>query len=211
MEYFKKIKKKLVVITISVITLFVPVMGQDFLKIVDAFQQSYIHEASGEIQESMEVLKSVYNEDSYEINLRLGWLAYLSGLFSESIAFYNKAISLMPYSIEARFGIVYPASALGNWNMVIKQYEKILEINPNNSIATHRLGLIYYGREDYNTAYKYFEKVVNLYPFDYDALIMFAWTNYKLNKSREATILFQKALMHTPGGSSALEGLELLK
>jgi tetratricopeptide (TPR) repeat protein len=184
---------------------------QNFSETISAFQKSYIHEASGELGESMEVLRKVYNEKSYEINLRLGWLAYLSGIFTESIAFYNKAITLMPYSIEARFGIVYPASALGNWNMVITQYEKILEINPNNSIAMHRLGLIYYGREEYDEAYRYFEKVVNLYPFDYDALIMFGWANFKLNKSREAKILFQKALMHTPGGASALEGLDLLK
>lgn len=185
--------------------------GQEITEIVHAFQQSYIHEGSGEFQEAMQVLKNVYDERSYEINLRLGWLAYLSGLFSESIAFYNKSINLMPYSIEARFGIVYPESALGNWNRVINQYEKILEISPNNTVASHRLGLIYYGREEYSIAYKYFEKVVNLFPFDYDGLIMFAWTNYNLKKYREAKVLFQKALMHTPGGSSALEGLDLLK
>ena len=209
MEYFKKMN--LVALAALMILSIEFTQGQDMSKTISAFQQSYISEASGDFQEAMDVLKEVYNEKSYETNLRLGWLAYLSGLFSESIAFYNKSISLMPYSIEARFGLVYPASALGNWNMVINQYEKILEINPNNTIANHRLGLIYYGREDYETAYSYFEKVVNLYPFDYDALIMFAWTNYRLNKLREAKILFQKALMHTPGGSSALEGLELLK
>jgi tetratricopeptide (TPR) repeat protein len=208
MEFFKKVVVLFTVILL--ITSLQKTSGQELSEVISAFQQSYIHEASGDFQESMEVLRKVYDEKSYEINLRLGWLAYLSGLFSESIAFYNKAISLMPYSIEARFGIVYPASALGNWNMVINHYNKILEINPNNSVATHRLGLIYYGREDYEEAYRYFEKVVNLYPFDYDALIMFAWTNYKLNKTREAKILFQKALMHTPGGASALEGLELL-
>ena len=209
MEYFKK----LILLTVSVLFVFSfhDAQSQDVSEIISAFQQSYIHEASGNFHESMEVLKNVYDEKSYELNLRLGWLAYSSGLFSESIAFYNKAITLMPYSIEARFGIVYPASALGNWNMVISHYEKILEINPNNSIVTHRLGLIYYGREEYSEAYSYFEKVVNLYPFDYDALIMFAWTNYKLNKNREAKILFQKALMHTPGGASAIEGLGLLK
>lgn len=209
MEHIKKMRTWVLAV-IMILTL-QQTQGQDISKTISAFQQSYIHEASGDFREATDVLKAVYDEKSYEINLRLGWLAYLSGLFSESIAFYNKSISLMPYSIEARFGLVYPASALGNWNMVISQYEKILEINPNNTIANHRLGLIYYGKEDYETAYTYFEKVVNLYPFDYDALIMFAWTNYKLNKTREAKILFQKALMHTPGGSSALEGLELLK
>ena len=117
----------------------------------------------------------------------------------------------MPYSIEPRWGVVMPASALGNWEMVINQYQKILDINPNNSIAHHRLGLIYYGKDEFQEAYKHFEKVVNLYPFDYDALTMFAWTNFKLGKQREAIVLFRKALMHTPSGSSALEGLELLE
>lgn len=74
----------------------------------------------------------------------------------------------------------------------------------------HRLGLIYYGKEDYEEAKKYFEKVVNLYPFDYDGLSMLAWSYFKLNNFREAKVLFQKALLHTPTGTSATEGLELL-
>jgi tetratricopeptide (TPR) repeat protein len=180
-------------------------------EIISAFQQSYIHEASGELQKATNFLKDVYDENSYEINLRLGWLTYSNGQFTESMAYYRKAMELKPYAIEAKFGFVYPASALGNWSFVIQQYEKILEICPNNSIALHRLGLIYYGREEYSKAFGYFEKVVNLYPFDYDALIMFAWTNLKLQKTREARVLFEKALMNTPGGSSAIEGLEQLK
>ncbi|MCH7657634.1 MAG: tetratricopeptide repeat protein [Bacteroidetes bacterium] len=179
--------------------------------IIDAFQQSYINEGTGKYADAIKVLKNVYNEDSYEINLRLGWLTYQSGFFSESLAFYNKAINLMPYSIEPRWGVVLPASALGNWEMVINQYQKILNINPNNSVAHHRLGLIYYGRDEFQEAYKHFEKVVNLYPFDYDGLTMLAWTNFKLGKQREAIVLFSKALMNTPSGSSALEGLQLLE
>lgn len=210
MEHFKELIRFVFILLFFVASTNIA-DGQEITEIVDAFQKSYIHEGSGEFQKAMQVLKNVYDEKSYEMNLRLGWLAYLSGLFSESIAFYNNSINLMPYSIEARFGFVYPASALGNWNMVINQYEKILEISPNNTVASHRLGLIYYNREEYSIAHKYFEKVVNLFPFDYDGLIMFAWTNYNLKKYREAKVLFQKALMHTPGGASALEGLDLLK
>ncbi len=185
--------------------------AQSFVEIKDAFQKSYIQEATGEFRGAVTSLKDVYNKDSYEINLRLGWLTYLSGNFTEAKAYYNKAIDLMPYSIEARYGYVYPAAAMGNWTEVINQYNKILEITPNNSIAIHRLGLIYYGREEYELARKQFEKVVNLYPFDYDGLTMLAWSNFRLNKIREATVLFRKALLNTPNGSSALEGLDLLK
>ncbi len=121
------------------------------------------------------------------------------------------AINLMPYAVEPRLGLVYPVSAMGNWSEVIAQYEKILEIVPNYSLVLHRLGLIYYGRNEFEKALKYFEKVVNLFPFDYDGLTMLAWTHFKLNNTREAKVLFQKALLNTPGGSSALEGLQLLK
>ncbi|TFH39323.1 MAG: tetratricopeptide repeat protein [Bacteroidia bacterium] len=185
--------------------------GQTFVEKKDAFQRSYVQEATGDYIKAIASLKAVYEEDSYETNLRLGWLTYLSGNFTEAKAYYNRSINLMPFSIEARYGLIYPAAAMGNWSEVMVQYEKILETCPNNSYAMHRLGLIYYGREEYDRALKLFEKVVNLYPFDYDGLSMLAWTNFKLNNLREAKILFQKALLNTPNGTSAIEGLDLLK
>jgi tetratricopeptide (TPR) repeat protein len=207
MEILKKIGMVL-------FTLYIPATttsGQGFLDIKTAFQQSYIQEATGNVTSAANSLKEVYNEKSYEINLRLGWLSYQAGSFSESMAYYNRAIDLMPYAIEPRFGIVYPGAAMGNWSMVTSQYEKILETSPNNSVAMHRLGLIYYGKDDFEMARKYFEKVVNLYPFDYDALTMLAWSNFKLSNFREAKVLFQKALLNTPSGTSASEGLEMIE
>jgi tetratricopeptide (TPR) repeat protein len=208
MEFIKKITL-ISFLLISVNTYLVN--AQTFENLVKAFQESYLQEASGDYSKAIESLRSVYKENTYEINLRLGYLCYLSGRFSESLAYYNKSVDLMPFSVEARLGIVLPASAMGNWSQVIKHYEKILDIIPNYSIVMHRLGLIYYGREDYAAAEKYFDKVVNMFPFDYDALTMLAWTKMKLNKTREAKVLFSKALLNTPGGASASEGLELLK
>ena len=66
-------------------------------------------------------------------------------------------------------------------------------------------------RKDYKQAYIFFEKVVNLYPFDYQSLLMLGWTNYRLGKPREAKILFNKALLYSPGDASAKEGLALVK
>ena len=117
----------------------------------------------------------------------------------------------MPYAVEAKMGLVYPLAALGNMNEVIAQYEKILEITPNYSIVLYRLGMISYEKGDYDKALKYFDKVVNMWPFDYDGLVMLGWTYFRLNNFREARVLFQKALLHTPDGKSALEGLGLLK
>lgn len=185
--------------------------AQDTKKIIEGFQNSYLHEASGNLAEAILDLKNVYQEDSYPINLRLGWLCYSSGLFTEAKSYYNNAINLNPYAVEPRMGVVLPLAALGNWDAVIAQYNKVLEVMPNYSIALQRLGLIYYGQKDYETAEKYFSKVVNLYPFDYDGLVMLAWTEFKLKKYRQAKVLFNTALMHTPSGTSALEGLKLVE
>jgi len=177
----------------------------------NAFTESYALEATGEYKKAGEILKTVYQESSYETNLRLGWLNYSAGLFTESMAFYQKAIDLMPYSIEAKLGLVYPASALGNWNLVARTYENILHLDPANYTANYKLGLIYYGREEFSKAFSNFQKVVNYYPFDYNSAIIFAWTNLKLGKNREAKILFEKVLLLSPSDKSALEGLSLIK
>ncbi|RLD69200.1 MAG: hypothetical protein DRI95_00770 [Bacteroidetes bacterium] len=179
--------------------------------VINAFKKSYELEKKGEYKKAVTELKNVYDAGSYEINLRLGWLNYQAGVFTESVAHYQKAINLMPYSEEAKFGLIYPKAAIGKWDEVISLYKKILNNNPNQTTANYRLGLIYYGKKDYPKSYKYFKKVVDLYPFGYDGLLMFAWTNFQQGKMREAKVLFNKVLMYSPDDKSALEGLGLIK
>jgi len=183
----------------------------NFKPIEDAFASSYLLQDKANYTGAIAALKAVYDENSYEINVRLGWLNYLGGFFTESAAYYQKAIKLKPYAIEPKLGFVYPAAALGNWDQVIAQYNEILKIDSQNTTANYRLGSIYYGKLDYASAEKYLEKVVNLYPFDYDSNILYAWTNLKLGKNREAQVLFHKVLMMRPNDTSALEGMGLIK
>jgi tetratricopeptide (TPR) repeat protein len=203
--------KKSAALLICILMLASTGYGQDIKKIQTAFSESYTKEYMGDYTSAIQLLKNVYDENSYEINLRLGWLTYMAGFFTESTTYYQKCMELKPISIEAKFGYTYPASAMGNWELVKKQYKDILEIDPQNSVANYKLGSIYYGNEDYTNALKYFEKVVNLYPFDYDGLLMYAWTNLKLGKYREAEVLFNKVLMYKPNDKSAIQGLVEIK
>ena len=186
-------------------------LGQNHQILVDAFSSSYAMEASGDYKGGLDALKAVYDMDSYELNLRSGWLSYLAGMLEESQSYYQRAISLMPMGIEARFGLIYPISSMGNWTHVINIYKEILKIDPINSIANYRLGVVLYGKNEFVKAKPLFEKVVNLYPFDYEGLNMLGWTNLKLGNTREAKILFQKLLLYRPGDKSAVEGLSLIK
>lgn len=177
----------------------------------EAFNNSYALEYLGEYKAAADEIKKVYAEKSYETNMRAGWLHYEAGLYIESQGYYKRAIALKPNSVEARLGYIYPIVALGNMNMVSDQYLKILETDPQNTTANYRMGLIAYEKKDYKNAFTYFEKVVNLYPFNYDALNMYAWTNYQLSKTKEAKVLFKKILLLYPNNLSALEGLNLIK
>ncbi len=185
--------------------------AQSFDKQRAAFRTSYTQENSGDFKAAVNTLKSVYDDSSYEMNLRLGWMSFKSGDFKESEAYYRKAITLRPYGIEARFGLVFPLSSMGNWTQLNSAYDEILAIDANNSLANYRYGLLAYNKEEYSKADKLFTKVVNLYPFDYDSLIMLAWTRFKLGKSLEAKALFQKALLYSPDDSLAMEGLSLIR
>ena len=176
-----------------------------------AFKDSYTFEQTANYAGAIDALKPYYTEGSYEINLRLGWLNYMLGKFNESVTYYEKSIKLMPYSIEAKLGVVYPLTSLKNWNAIVVKYTEILKIAPENTTVNYKLGLIYYYREKFVDAKKYFDKFLNLYPFEYDALIMSAWTYYKIGQLNEAKSLFNKALLVRPSDSSALEGLSYIK
>jgi len=178
--------------------------------VIKGFESSYNLEKEGKYIQAADAVKAVYDDESYEINLRLGWLYYLGGKMDLSKEHYRKAVKLIPYAIEPRLGLAYPLSAQGQWKEIEEMYIKILETDPLNTLVNYRMGLICYNRGDYEKADRYLEKVLNLYPFDYDTLVLMAWTKLRLQKFREAKILFNKTLMANPGDTSALEGLSLL-
>jgi len=198
------------ILAIVLLLISISAFPQSMNSLVEAFSKSYEAENAKNYIIAINRLKAGYDPDNYVINIRLGWLNYLAKQYTESIYYYQKSISLRPYAIEARFGCVKPLSALEEWDKVKKQYIEILTIDPQNTIANYWLGLIYYNRKDFYNAVKLFEKIVNLYPLDYDSVIMLAWSKLNYGKQQEARVLFDQALIIRPNDSSALTGLKLL-
>ena len=110
-----KIKVLLAIVGLAIISMNALTQSAAYEEVVKGFQNSYLNEATGNLQAAVQDLKSIYDEDSYEINLRLGWLTYSAGLFTESQSYYNRAVDLKPFAIEPRFGLIYPTAAMGNW------------------------------------------------------------------------------------------------
>ena len=182
--------------------------AQNMIELQSAFSKSYVAENQGNYSVAINEMKPIYQESDYISNIRLGWLNYLAKQYNESISYYKKAIALKPYAIEARLGCVKPLSAIENWEKVKEEYTEILKIDPLNTTTNYWLGVIYYNRKDYKTAVSLFEKVVNLYPLDYDSVIMLAWSKMFNNNHTDAKLLFQQALIIRPNDTSALSGLQ---
>lgn len=202
---------KIILITFVTFVTISTLSGQDNATINSAFAESYKAELSGNYAVSISSIRQVYQTDNYNMNARLGWLMFLAKEYTQSVSFYEKAIKLKPYCLEARFGLIKALNALESWDKVKEEYENILRIDDQNTTALYWLGVLLYNRKDYDSAAKNFEKIVNLYPMDYGSVIMLAWAKYYQGKLPDAKVMFNQALLLSPNDASATSGLNLLK
>jgi len=174
-----------------------------------AFATSYAAETKGDYADAIAPLRTTYT-GTYEQNLRLGWLYFLSKNYTTSANYYQKAVEQRPYAVEPKFGLVKPLNALAQVEKMLALYTDILKIDPQNTQANYWTGVIFLNRKAYDKAARYFERVVNLYPFDYDTNLSLAWTYLNLGKKTEAKALYTKVLLIRPGDATALAGLKKL-
>lgn len=179
-------------------------------EVVTAFSKSYEFETLQKYQLAIESLEKVYSKSSYEINLRLGWLHYLNAEHTAAVKYYKIAISLETKSIEARFGLAYPLSYLGNWDEIVKIYGEVLKMDPKNYKANLRLGTIWYNRKKFSQALAYVKVINSIYPFDYDVNLLAGKIYISLGRIVDAKAALTKCLNYDPSSEevkSLLKGL----
>lgn len=206
-----EILKRLSIVVLIAATSLPFVVAQTPTTWQNTFYRSYDLEKASNYAGAISELKKVYKVDDYFVNIRMGWLHYLAKNNQESLKYYQIAIKLKPSAVEAKFGCVKPLSAMELWDAVKEQYLAILKIDPSNTRASYWLGVIYYNRKEYPKADKLFEKIVTLYPLDYDSVIMLAWTRYREGRKAEAKTCFNHALTLIPNDKDALSGLKLVQ
>lgn len=212
MKYFKLVSMILILVTI--LLLGSQLINQTKDVKIKAFNESLALENDKKYDKALNKLNEIYdsNTDDYLINLRLGWLNYLTKRYDESISFYNKAFSLSKgKSVEALLGLTYPQSAKGDWSSVIKTYKKVLDLSPDNYIANLRLGQILLNSKKYVEALDYLETAYNAYPSEYEVNVSLSWVYYYLGQFKDAKKLFTNTLMLSPNDSLATIGYNLVK
>ncbi|MCF8447911.1 MAG: tetratricopeptide repeat protein, partial [Bacteroidia bacterium] len=96
--------------------------------LTEAFAKSYATEKVGNYKDAIAAIQTKYEPNSYEMNLRLGWLFYQDKKYPESISYYQKAKAIFPNSTEPLWGMIYPLSAQEKWNGVDQVYKDILKL-----------------------------------------------------------------------------------
>ncbi len=175
---------------------------------VDAFSKSYQYESVKNYPKAIEALIGIYDANSYDINLRMGWLYYENGDYANSVTYYKKAIQAEPKSVEARLGIAYPMAAMGNWDDLTANYLEIINIDPANSLVNYRLGEIYYNKKDYDKALAYALKVRDTWGFDYDTNLLLGQIYIALGKNVEAKEVLNDALLYFPDSTDVKDLLK---
>ena len=175
----------------------------------EAFAKSFLAEDKADYTTALQAIQAIYSDKSYLVNLRIGWLSYLNKDYANSVTYYKKAIALMPTATEPLWGLCNPLVAQEKWVELENNYKLIIRFDPKNSLVNYRLGMIYFYRKNYVDALKYFDVTLTLFPLDYDAITMSAWTNYYLGKKEEAKVLFNRVLLMYQQDASAIEGLAL--
>jgi len=203
------LKRSLILVPMCLLV--VNVHAQSNAVLQKAFHNSYTDELNKNYTAAINDISPYYTDNSYEINIRLGWLHYLNQNYNASKNYYQKAVTLKPSSIEAKFGFVKPLSFLQSWDKVLEQYLAILKIDPQNTQACYWAGIIYYNRKQYDVSIRLFKTVATLYPYDYDGNHMLGWSLLMDGKKDEAKGYFEKALIIKPGDDSSTDGLSKCK
>lgn len=178
----------------------------------EAFQQSYQFEGMGKYNDSVRVLLPYYqsNGRDYLINLRLGWLYYLSGAFANSEKHYRAAIQLAPSAVEPRNGYLFPLLAQKRYEDIESIARGTLKLDGNNYFACLRLSFALRMQGKIPAAEAINRQLLRMYPTDVGALIEQGYTALALQRPDEAQKMFQKVLLLDSSNNFAKQGMALL-
>ena len=140
--------------------------------------------------------------------IRHGWLNYLMGNHSGSIADYEHALKINPKSLDARLGILLPLLAQARWREVTLNANKVLKVAPWQYYAHLRLMIAEEAQLQWATLEKHARSVAVRYPSDATVQVYLARASASLGKQQPAISAYRKVLQMVPGHIEATRYLK---
>lgn len=178
--------------------------------VADLYRTSYRAEAQNRPDEAFEAMEAIRTraKDSYFVNVRLGWVAYLAGRFEESAQAYRRAAKAQPKAIEAKLGLTLPLLGQKKWAELESACRAVLRLDPKNNLARARLAHALYSRGNYPDSATTYRGLMNDYPGELDHQTGLGWCLARMGRTKEAQALFKAVLAVSPDNPNALQGLK---
>ena len=181
-------------------------------EIRDTYHKSYRYEKAQNYADAIKALSPVIDAypTAYTVNLRLGWLNYLTGGFATARKHYETAIKTAPDSIEAKLGHTLPLMAQEKWDDAAVVARQVLRIDPSNYLANLRLTYVLRLQKKFDAAEQILNGMLVLYPTDISLLTEFALIKLAKDNKPEAKRIFNDILTLDPENVTAKAQLSKL-
>ncbi len=131
----------------------------------------------------------------------MGYAAYRQTLYwFDDLTLNSHALQIAPQNVSAMTNLGAALAKRGKDAAAMELYQRALGINPQFWAATVNVGYIYFGREEYQEAARYFVRACSLDPTDGDQFAYLGMTLLRLGKLKEAEGAVRFALLMHPQG-----------
>ncbi len=195
-------KKTILTLALSSILAFAWDVNATYLK-------SYNYEKACACDDAIKVLIPLYKKypNDYTLNLRLGWLFFLSKKYNNAISHYQKALIAAPYSMEANIGLIRSYLASEDYSSAIRIGNVILKTDYYNFYGNYYLTLALKAKGNYSEAKKIINKMLTLYPTSVIYLEQLAEITAK-KSPKEAEKIYKNILILDPNNVKAKEFIQ---
>jgi urea transporter/tetratricopeptide (TPR) repeat protein len=181
-------------------------------QIDEAVRNSVQQEGNRNYAEAIQAILGQYaaHPQDYRLNLRMGWLYYLSGSYDNSAQHYYAALQLVPQSFEAGVGYLLPLLAQARYPDAESFARDIVKSDAKNYYANLRLAVALRLQGKYADAEQVVKPMLDAYPADIYFLGEMAMLNLAQNKKDAARQLFSNVLSLDPENATAKHQLRQL-
>lgn len=174
-------------------------------EIQEAYHKSFNYEQIEDYENAIRALSPVLDEypNGYTVNLRLGWLYYLLGRYANSIEHYQKAVQIVPTSLEAKNGLMLPMLAQNKYSDAASIAYQVVSVDHYNYYGNMRLAYSLRMQEKYDQAEQILNKMLAVYPTDIIFLTELALVKYNQGDTEKAGNLMWDVLTLDPENETA--------
>jgi Tfp pilus assembly protein PilF len=134
---------------------------------------------------------------------RIGEAYYRTGQQQAALPWYERAIAIMPYSLDFQNKYGVCQLALRNFDAAEKAFSFILKENPKYGVAAGNLGFVYMQKNQQTLAYEYLMRALALDPDHEQTLINLAVWLHGNNDLQRCRQVLLRLLKRHPGNEQA--------